>query len=53
MLSWIRINDLLKKTKNEETFKIEIEIRNDKRRQIISPSHWTLVWFAITRIVRD
>lgn len=53
MLSWIRINDLLKKTKNEETFKIEIEIRNDKRRQIISHSHWTLVWYVITRIVRD
>lgn len=53
MLSWLRINDLLKKTKNEETFKIEVGIRNDKRRQIISPSHSTLVWYVITWIVRD
>lgn len=54
MLSWLRINDLLKKTKkNEEIFKIEVEIRNDKRRQIISPSHRTLVWYVITWIVRD
>lgn len=42
-----------RRQKNEETFEIEVEIRNDKKRQIISPSHRTLVWYVITWIVRD